>query len=733
MQTLVDFLAPWLQALGRCGRRYPLVLAGEAAWGRRLARDLLRELQPQALWLGNADEPDVAAQILPTAQAGRLLGQECDILVFDAHAGFSADAFGLASGCVRGGGLLLMLTPELARWPGLPDSQQRKLLAWPRTPGDAAGRFLTRLGRLLASDEECILLRQSAPWPELPRLDSPPELVPAPDPHCLTRDQAQAVAAIEKVVSGHRRRPLVVDADRGRGKSAALGIAAARLLQGGLERILLTAPRRLAVRSVFEQAGRVLPDAEIRGGNLYWRQGRLQFLPPDRLAAEQPPADLLLVDEAAALPAPLLERLLRSYSRVVFASTVHGYEGSGRSFALRFRRLLDRHSPGWCSLRLQQPIRWRENDPLEGFVFRALLLDAEPAPAPGPPALADCRLQRLDRDRLAADEPLLRQVFSLLVSAHYRTTPSDLQSLLDNPDLEVFAFGPAGEALAIALVVAEGGLPRELAAAIYRGRRRVQGHLLAQSLAAHLDLEQGPELRLARVMRIAVHPRLQGRGLGSRLLAELGDWAEAQGFQALGTSFGANRPLLRFWRRAGLEVLRLGFRREHSSGEHSVLMLKPFCPAAKALFREARAGLGRRLAHELAEPLRELDPWLAADLLRGSASQPMALDAADRRQLEAFARHRRGYEVSLPSLHQAALGVLTARQAPLHDDQRALLVAKLLQRRGWDEVATLLGHAGRGGVETALRETFACVLDATQGSLAQRKPTSSPAMRGSAY
>ena len=714
MLTLVDSLVPWLKVLDRCGHRYLLVLAGEASWGRRLAKDVLQELRPRAVWLGNADEPDVAAQVLSVAQAERLLGQECEILVFDAHAGFSADAFGLASGCVRGGGLLLMLTPELARWPRLPDPQQRKLLAWPRTPGDVAGRFLTRLGRLLASGEDCIVLRQSAPWPGLPRLEPAPATAPVvADPHCLSDDQARAVEAIVKVVSGHRRRPLVLDADRGRGKSAALGIAAARLLQRGVGHILLTAPRRLAVHAVFEQARRLLPDAEMRGGSLHWRQGRLQFLPPDELAEDRQPADLLLVDEAAALPAPLLERLLRAYSRAVFASTVHGYEGSGRSFALRFRRLLDRHSPGWRALHLHQPIRWRAHDPLEAFVSRALLLDAEPVSAPAGMEPADCRLQRLDGDRLAEDEALLRQVFSLLVSAHYRTKPSDLHGLLDNPDLQVFAFGPPGEALAVALVVAEGGLPPELAEAIYRGQRRVQGHLLAQSLAAHLDLVQGPGLRLARVMRIAVHPRLQGRGLGSGLLTQLGDWAEAQGFEALGTSFGANRSLLRFWRRGGLDVLRLGFRREHSSGEHSVLMLKPLCPVAEGLFRSARAGLGRRLSYELAEPLCELDPWLAADLLRGSAGKSLRLDAADRRQLEAFARHRRGYEVCMPSLHQAALGILTARHDPLSDDQRALLVAKLLQRRRWDETATLLGHAGRAAVVAALREAFVRVLDAT--------------------
>jgi hypothetical protein len=124
-------------------------------------------------------------------------------------------------------------------------------------------------------------------------------------------------------------------------------------------------------------------------------------------------------------PPPVLQGLLEHYRRVVFATTIHGYEGTGRGFALRFRDVLDRRTPGWRELRLETPIRWAPNDPLERFVFRALLLDAEPSHparragdrAPSP------RIELLHRDRLAADEATLSELFGLLAIAHYQSRP----------------------------------------------------------------------------------------------------------------------------------------------------------------------------------------------------------------------------------------------------------------------------------------------------------------------
>jgi N-acetyltransferase 10 len=45
-------------------------------------------------------------------------------------------------------------------------------------------------------------------------------------------------------------------------------------------------------------------------------------------------AELVVVDEAAAIPITVVKKLLGPYM-VILSSTVHGYEGTGRSLSLK--------------------------------------------------------------------------------------------------------------------------------------------------------------------------------------------------------------------------------------------------------------------------------------------------------------------------------------------------------------------------------------------------------------
>jgi tRNA(Met) cytidine acetyltransferase len=687
------------------GERRLLWLAGGAGWTLAAARHVSAALAvPDTRWLG-----DRVAPADPNRRTMRL-GDECGLLMVDAWAGLDLDAVGAAAGALRGGGLLVLLTPPAAEWPGRTDPAAGRFATFPHVAADFGGRSIRHWRRAL--DESPAVRRidgpagpaagATAPRARPPQTHLPPR---APDTDLsrvvpVTAEQAAAVEAILTTAAGRARRPLVITADRGRGKSAAMGLAAARLRGAGNPRILLTAPRRTAAEAVLRHAGAPPP----------------RCLAPDALLAEAPAADLLLVDEAAAIPAPLLERLLTHYPRIVFATTVHGYEGTGRGFDVRFRAVLDRCTPGWRALRLRQPIRWAVDDPLEALINRALLLDAEPAPddavarlvhAAGPAAI-----ETPARDRLARDEPLLRQAFGLLVLGHYQTRPSDLRQLLDAPDIGVHLLRTGDAVLAVAVTGREGRLPPGLLAPIFDGRRRPRGHLLPQTLSAHAGLFDAPALGFRRILRIAVHPAARGRGLGRRLVEAVAERAAAEGDDILGVSFGATTGLVRFWRRCGLAPVHIGSRRNAASGVHAAVLLRALTPAGTTLCGHGRRRLLPRLAVLLAGPLRDLEPSVVAGLLAGAPADPARLAGEELRELRAFADAARGLDATRPALHRLLLAELPRALAAtdLTEHQAAALIACALQQREPAAAARVLGATGADAVVGTLRGAVAALV-----------------------
>jgi tRNA(Met) cytidine acetyltransferase len=687
-------------------QRVAVVLAEQRDRGQAMARQLLQAaLTGETVWYGERVPEGVSACF--GREAFRLLGREIDVLVFDAWSGFDPDAFGALTGSIRGGGTLLLLTPPLADWPTYPDPQHARITVAPYSAGQISGRFLQRMVRLIRHDPHCLVwdAGRVTQFPVIEQQKQNTQIEDALPAPYRSRDQQRAVDAVLRVVNGHRRRPVVLTSDRGRGKSAAFGIAAARLIEQGRQHIVVTAPSRQAADTLIHHATAIAPRA----------CNHMRFIAPDELIAAPVSADLVLVDEAAAIPTPLLEALLRRYSRIAFATTVHGYEGTGRGFAVRFSGLLDQYSNSWSALELGTPIRWAADDPLERLVFRLLALDAETAPVESFPAgsgAQDFQLACLDRDELVNDETMLRGIFGLLVQAHYRTRPLDLRQLLDGPNLSAYVLCHGPYIAATALVAREGEFDREDCAAIWAGRSRPHGHMLPETLSAHLGLQQAPALRAARIMRLAVHPALQRRGLGCQLIAEIAARAAQDGCDYIGTCFGLTPGLLEFWFQLGWLPVRLSVKKGASSGSHSAVFLHPLSAAGAQLCTRARQRFFAQFPDQLSDTGRDLEPALVAGLLRQGADQAPRLDEADYSDLQAFSRERRLAEVTMGSLRRLAMQCLMSGQgiSTLTATERDLLICRVIQKRSWAACVEQTGLAGRKLAVQTLRNAVANLL-----------------------
>lgn len=686
----------WRDRLATSGERRLLLLTGSPAWCQERLVELL---PPESLWLGTAPVP-----FTPQAmdKPARWLGQEYPHVVINGFDGLHPDALGAVSGALQAGGLLCLMMPPLADWPSFADPDLCRYVASPDETSRCQGHFLARLARLLQAESQLWHWDESAGWHTGESWSRPLAPWCRVDALQPTEDQHSALTALLHCATGHTHRPLLIEADRGRGKSTVLGLAAAQLLERSGCRILLTAPSRKAADQVFVQLRRLVPEALEQGEKIVWRGSQLAFYSPDALLAQRPEADILLIDEAAAIPTPLLQDLLHHYSRVVFATTLHGYEGSGQGFALRMQPYLQRHYPGWQRCHLSQPVRWHAADPLEPLLNRLLLLGhSEPDPEPGEDPI---KWQRLTQAQLAEDEALLRQLFGLLIQAHYQTTPSDLRTLLDSPDLTIHGLRQGRQWLGVALLCDEGPIDAELACAIRRGERRPRGQLLPQTLLAHAGIDEAAGLRFGRIMRIAIHPSRQRQGLGQRLLAALTADCQQQGYDLLGAAFAATPELLRFWRREGWHPVRLGLSRDAASGSHSAVLLHPLSDTAHRALPAWRQRFQLQLPHWLGGPLRDLPPPLAQALLEPHHQAP-ALQPWEWQDVIDCAHGHRSLDHALPSL-QRWLDSHRVEWQPLPHRDQCLLIGRLWQYQSWSSLAQLCQLPGQKALQQAIRASL---------------------------
>lgn len=650
------------------------VLRGSRETTLSEARRWVARLAPAAVLVVGAEVDGLSPGAL-----GGLLGRAFDAVIIDAHGELDPDVLGRCHGFVRGGGALILCLPDGPAPPGA------RLAAWPHDASEVGDRFWRRFERVLAR-------HGTAP----PRM-----LDPCRHEERGTPEQAGLVARLVAALAPDRA-PVcaVIAADRGRGKSAALGLALARWVASGGE------PRRAVLVALHEASL-----GEVRR----FAPAEIAVLAPRDLIDAAPSAfDLVAIDEAAQVPVPMLRRIVRHHPRanLWFSTTVRGYEGTGRGFALRFLPWLRGERRPLLELTLTAPIRWAAGCPLERLIFDALLLDAELGDVAAVDPNDAMTAEVIDRDRLAGDEAELRALFGLLVHAHYRTTPSDLQRLLDAPNIAVHALRHArsGAIVAACLVAREGGLPRETCEALARGQGRIRAHALADALVTHLGRPDAGRLTMVRSVRIAVHPTLRRAGLASRLVAHV---HASYAPDLFGTIFGATAELIAFRRSLGYEVVRVGASRGARTGEPSVMMLHARSAAASSLMGELRAELARDLDRQLELLAADGDAWLEPALtaaLRAGLPPPAPLAPSARDALVAAYAHG-------PRTMESVVGALTdyvlahpERLQRLAPEGRTLIEGRLLARRGWDELARTVGLAHAGLAMRAFRRHVRALL-----------------------
>ncbi|KAJ1412894.1 tRN [Sesbania bispinosa] len=392
---------------------------------------------------------------------------------------------------------------------------------------------------------------------------------------CCTFDQGKAVVTfLDAILDKTLRSTVALLAARGRGKSAALGLSIAGAIAVGYSNIFVTAPSPENLKTLFEfickgfdaldykehidfdMVKSVNPEfkkATVRI-NIYkhHRQTIQYILPHEHEKLSQ--VELLVVDEAAAIPLPVVKSLLGPYL-VFLSSTVNGYEGTGRSLSLKLLQQLEEQSrvsakstEGTGSgrlfkkIELNESIRYASGDPIESWLNTLLCLDVSnsiPNLNRLPPA-SECDLYYVNRDTLFSyhrdSELFLQRMMALYVASHYKNSPNDLQLMADAPAHHLFVLlGPVDESknqlpdiLCVIQVSLEGQISRQSAIQSLSNGHQPFGDQIPWKFCEQFRDTVFPSLSGARIVRIATHPSAMRLGYGSQAVELLIRYYEGQ-------------------------------------------------------------------------------------------------------------------------------------------------------------------------------------------------------------
>lgn len=650
--------------------------------------------------------------------SSKLLGTTYDILILDIYHSLQPSDVGKLYGIVKGGGLIFLITPKLEEWKEMVNRYHLRLLTPPYKEKDIRKNFIPWFVEKLkqhngiAIIEDGIVIKSGLYKSKKEKRKKPvlPEKREFNDiayKVAITQDQVDFIKCLEEMIEKpNPTTAVVLKANRGRGKSSAIGIALPALIEKLLEYkksmyVMLVAPDIKNVQEIFKFAELVWkkmgqkPNKRKAGGDavaLHLNNVTIEYFKP--LNAIEKYADLIVVDEAASIPPNILLNFTKNSNRIIYSSTVHGYEGAGRSFSIRFLKRLKSMNIKLIEFEMEEPIRYSKYDPIEKWAFDTLLLDAEAAEVKEVD-LSKVVYEKIQMENILQQEEKLRQFFGILILAHYKNNPNDLAILCDAPNQMARALSYEGKIICSMQLALEGNMSKEDCHRLYYESSMIPGNVLPQIMIRHYRKKKLGQYKGMRVVRIAVHPDLFRHGIGSKALENVIEEARGMQLDYVGASFGATVSLLKFWMKNGFLPMHMTTSMNEVSAEYSVAVIKPLNEKFEKELREMRKEFMKRFMYWLIEPLRDLNSRVALMILDSYEGEEIDL-GIDEKELSRLLAYiwKAGltYKTVKDCLFKLSYNFfLSNRKKILNEEERLLLLTKNLQCKSWDRVANIMG------------------------------------------
>ncbi|UCG03541.1 MAG: tRNA(Met) cytidine acetyltransferase [Candidatus Heimdallarchaeota archaeon] len=651
-----------------------------------------------------------------------ILGQTVDFLFIDLREDFVPNKINILLEAVRGGGVIFILGLPYSEWIYSVNQKQDSIEKGSSTEiKRRKSIFLSWFYENLKNNTQCNtkkvcsteVIASFKPMPYNINLAAHIKDI------LVTIEQKKVINGLNDIFfdSTNSNSCTTLLANRGRGKSASIGLFISQVLSKISKRTFtatISSPHPTNVQVLFDFLSRGLISENIKFRKIKQEglvsgiytssnsNSKITYIWPSEIKTNLK-TDLFVVDEAAAIPIEILKKITKISAKKIFLSTIHGYEGAGRGFQHKFLHYLRKQKQiNYIEYNLTQPIRYMKGDSIEKLLNHTFLLDVELEPLKVDSRSIERNTLKLqvhkDPKYLFSKDglPHLKQLFSLLIYAHYRNQPNDLIVLADSG--KHFLAGVYGkdnqknELLLVSSQLAEEGMMKSEEIQEITSGKFIKGNLISTISIRHFS-EKLAKLRGLRVVRIAVHPSLIDKGFG-RLAIELQDQIFSS-YEWIGVSYGATVKLMKFWRKFNFVSVHIRPIKTLETGEWNIIVIRPLGPSAKDIISQASADFLLQFIALLKQSIHSMKPELVVQILKSCNPIPdykPKITSSGTIRLKNYLKGHLNFLLAVDVIYELTVKYFVSPQTiKLSPSQEALLITRILQGRTWGQTLSKTG------------------------------------------
>ena len=327
--------------------------------------------------------------------------------------------------------------------------------------------------------------------------------------------------------------------------------------------------------------------------------------------------DVLIIEEAASIPLPILSQILSVYKKVIMISTLDGYEGTNQgiihklstdfpleifSLSYNFRRNYDNFQKFLENISFKaNNINFSTYSSLQSSSINIISNNISQNINSLTIHLSSF-IKKPNNESIS----LLIKINKFISNNHYQSSNQDIFRLLNDPNtfvslllknLNYEDYSLKNSEIISLVIFSLEAIPNKiLKESIFNGSSRPKNNLLPQTLLCHSNIDFPDNSIFLRIQRIATEKSYKKQGYASKLLSNFNDknlinfFIQNSTFSKdfscdcsfsnhlifIGASFALSDVVYKFWIKNNFIPVSLGLKKDNASGERSLVVLKNF-------------------------------------------------------------------------------------------------------------------------------------------------------------